>query len=86
MNFFKKIISTFLVFSVTFLCIPVTHINATGLNVDQDNHLTKEEMNILNELYEIDPNFTYEGELVSVSKEVQALESEEDYLKIMMAL
>lgn len=81
MKICKKLINMFVIFSVMFLCIPISPINADELEEDKYNHLSQKEIELLNEIYEIDPNFTYEGELVAVTKTVQVLETEEEYLK-----
>lgn len=50
-----------------FLCILIVKINATSLIGNEYSYLSQEEIKILNELYKLDPNFTYEEELVRVS-------------------
>lgn len=46
----------------------------------QKGDLSQEELSILNEIYEFDPNFSFEGELISVSKETQIMETDEERL------
>lgn len=63
---FNKIIKYVLAISMLSLYIPTITINAKESNGNEQ--LNQQELKILDELCELDTNFTYEGELVSVSK------------------
>lgn len=78
---YEKLINIILIFSITFLCIPTSSINANEFKGNKYDHLSQKEIELLYEIYEIDPNFTYERELVAITKTVQVLETEEEYLK-----
>lgn len=61
-------------FSLAMLC----SMSPIGIHAQENDGLSKEELALLDELYEINPDFTYEGELVSITEEIQVMETAED--------
>lgn len=71
-NIFKKIMILFV--SMLFIISSLRFsIKADEFDLNQYPELSEEELEILEELYKIDPNFTYEGELVSVAKSAKTM-------------
>ncbi|WP_249029992.1 hypothetical protein [Tannockella kyphosi] len=81
MKLYIKTINAFLIFVMMISCLSAIQASASELDQNAFGPLLQEEIEIVNELYEIDPNFTYEGELVSVSKTTEILETQKEYIQ-----
>ncbi|MEG0366426.1 MAG: hypothetical protein RR585_06295 [Coprobacillus sp.] len=58
--------------SMFLFCLSVS-IDVNAQENHQEGDLSQEELSVLDEIYEVDPNFTFEGDLVSVAKKTQIM-------------